>query len=360
MMKNVAYSLILGIALSGIALYLAFRNVPLAQLVQYLSSINYFWVLPSGMLVLLSFALRAVRWRIILHSVRKVSFWGAFHPMMIGFMINCILPGRLGEMARPVILQKRDQVPFSSGIATVAAERVFDIALLVILFGLMSAFVQIDPNLSIEFGRYRLDHKTLASVGSGMLQLMGLFIAGIALISFQKTRSMMNRFVMKIPSLFFFATPSFKTWMETKVCLVITGIFENLASGFSLIKHPKRIALCVALSVCIWGLSVVSFSVFAIGCPGIHLSFFEMGAVLIIVCFFIALPSAPGFWGLWEAGGIFAMSLFGVFRNEAAGFTLANHAIQVFPVIIAGLVSSAITGIRIMEVVREEGKSAKD
>ena len=68
---------------------------------------------------------------------------------------------------------------------------------------------------------------------------------------------------------------------------------------------------------------------------------------MIIVCFFIALPSAPGYWGLWEAGGIFAMSLFGVSAKDAAGYTLTNHVIQMVPVIITGLVSAMITGVNI-------------
>ncbi|MEW5908551.1 MAG: lysylphosphatidylglycerol synthase transmembrane domain-containing protein [Thermodesulfobacteriota bacterium] len=360
MKKNFALSLSLGILLSSVTLYLAFRNVPFEQLLIYLSSINYWWMLPSAGLVLFSFGLRAVRWRLILQSVRAINFWGAFHPMMIGFMINCILPGRLGEVARPAILQKRDRIPFSSGFATVAVERVFDISLLVMLFGLMSAFVKIDSNLSVEFGGYRLTHETLTVVGQGMLQAMGLVIAGILMVSFHKTRSILNKFIMKIPYIFFFMSGSFKQKFETKICTPIVAMIDNLASGFSLIRHPKRIFFCIFLSIFIWVLSAGSFFVFAIGCPGVRLSFLEMAAVLIIVCFFIALPSAPGFWGLWEAGGIFAMSLFGIQKNEAAGFTLANHAIQIFPVILTGLMSAALTGVKVLEVVKEQGKGVKE
>ena len=75
-----------------------------------------------------------------------------------------------------------------------------------------------------------------------------------------------------------------------------------------------------------------------------------MIAVMVIICFFIALPSVPGFWGLWEAGGVFAMALFGVSSKDAAGFTLTNHAVQVFPVIIVGLMSAVYTGVDIRQV----------
>jgi hypothetical protein len=71
---------------------------------------------------------------------------------------------------------------------------------------------------------------------------------------------------------------------------------------------------------------------------------------MIIICFFIALPSVPGYWGLWEASGVFALIIFDVSSKDALGFTLANHAIQMFPVIIAGFISAAITSVNIWQV----------
>jgi uncharacterized membrane protein YbhN (UPF0104 family) len=92
----------------------------------------------------------------------------------------------------------------------------------------------------------------------------------------------------------------------------------------------------------------------ALGCPGIELSFIEITAVMIIICFFIALPSVPGYWGIWEAGGVFALLLFGVSSKNAAGYTLANHAIQIFPVIIVGLISAMITSVNVLQVSYEK------
>jgi uncharacterized membrane protein YbhN (UPF0104 family) len=106
----------------------------------------------------------------------------------------------------------------------------------------------------------------------------------------------------------------------------------------------------VLYSVLIWMISAFSFYVFSFGNPEINLSYTEMFAVLVIIMLFIALPSVPGFWGLWEAGGVFAMSLFGVSTNAAAGFTLANHAVQMFPVIVAGFISAIITSVNIWQV----------
>jgi uncharacterized membrane protein YbhN (UPF0104 family) len=82
----------------------------------------------------------------------------------------------------------------------------------------------------------------------------------------------------------------------------------------------------------------------------INLTLGEIIAVMVIICFVIALPSVPGYWGLWEAGGVFAMLLFGVSENEAAGYTLANHAVQIVPVVLVGLVSAWISGVSIRQV----------
>jgi hypothetical protein len=55
------------------------------------------------------------------------------------------------------------------------------------------------------------------------------------------------------------------------------------------------------------------------------------------------------------------MLLFGVSKKDAAGFTLANHAIQIFPVIIMGLISAVIAGVDIRRVLynREKEPSSK-
>ena len=91
----------------------------------------------------------------------------------------------------------------------------------------------------------------------------------------------------------------------------------------------------------------------------------EMSAHMVILMFIIALPSVPGFWGLWEAGGIFALSLFGIATKDAAGFTLVNHAIQMFPIIIMGFISAMIISVNILQVSRnskrlEAGEVNKD
>ena len=347
MKKNLILSLVVGILLSAGGLYLAFRNVPFDELLSYFAVINYWWLLPSFGLVMLSFIFRALRWQIIVGSVSRIDFWSSFHPLMIAFMINCVLPGRIGELARPVLLKKNEDVPFSTGLATVGAERAFDVSFLVLLFLIVISFVQIDPDIRIAFGKYQLTKSTLETITGGLIRLCLVMIAGMIFVSVQATRNFIAQMILKVPLLLFFTGDTVKNRLTESLCKPLIRLMENFASGFELIKSPLKILKCTGLSVLIWAIAAFSYYVFALGCPGVSLSLIEMTAIMVIICMFIALPSVPGYWGLWEAGGMFAMMLFGVSPREAAGFTLANHALQIFPVIVIGIISAVLTGVNI-------------
>jgi len=343
-------SLIPGLLISIPALWLAFRNVPLADLLSYMGSIQWIWVIPAVILIFVSFSLRSLRWQMIVASVTPLSFWAAFHPLMIGFMLNCILPGRVGELARPLILNRNTQIPLSAGLATVAAERIFDLLLLLFFLLIVLAHVEIGADTEIHFNNILLNRETLDRIESGMLKLAVLLIAGIICVTADKSRKLIQRGIMTVPSLLFFLSASAKQKLTEKIFVPISCLADSFASGFMLLRSWKKMGACIVLSALIWILSAFSYYVFSLGCPGITLSFPEMFAVMILICFFIALPSVPGFWGIWEAGGIFAMSLFGISGPDAAGFTLANHAIQIFPVILIGLLSAMLTGFRFSRI----------
>ncbi|MBW2613664.1 MAG: flippase-like domain-containing protein [Deltaproteobacteria bacterium] len=200
MNRKLVISLMLGAAISTGGLYLAFKNIPFAELWGYLVTINYFWLLPAAAMVMLGFILRVLRWQIILGSARKVAFWPAFHPLMIAFMINTILPGRVGELARPAILQKNQGIRYSTGLATVAAERALDIIVIITLFFVVMNMVRIDPSVSIAFGDYQLNRETLETIAGGLARLSLVLIVGMVMVSVNASRNWINKLIMKAPS----------------------------------------------------------------------------------------------------------------------------------------------------------------
>ena len=238
-------------------------------------------------------------------------------------------------------------------------ERVFDISILLLLFILTVGMLQIDPDQNVTFGTYQLNLETLQTVFNSLLKLGALLILGIALFSIGKFRKIIYTIILSAPELLFFAGAQFKSSVRTKVCDPLIGILKNIATGFILVRNPKKLLYCSVLSVIIWAMGAFSYYLFSLGCPGVNLTYLEIATVMVIICFFISLPSAPGFWGIWEAGGVFALSLFGVTAKEAAGFTLANHAIQVIPVIIAGFISAMLLSVNIRQM-SFQGKELKE
>jgi hypothetical protein len=212
------------------------------------------------------------------------------------------------------------------------------------------AAIDINPEVEIVFGEFRLNRATLEVLFSRIILMGILLIAGIIAVSIPLIRRAIHRVILMLPALAFSATEETKVKIRDKVCAPLIRFVDNIAIGFTLIKYPKKIMLCAIYSLLVWVIAAFSYYVFSLGSPGVHLSYAEMFAVMVIICLFIALPSVPGYWGVWEAGGVFAMSLFGIPTDAAAGFTLANHGVQVFPVVIVGFVSAIITGVNIWQV----------
>lgn len=354
MITKLIMSLLIGFLFSAVTIYLAFKGVPLEEIITYLGKVNYWWVIPGIAIGISSFILRAIRWKLLINTTRSLSFTQIFHPLMIGFMLNCVFPMRIGEIARPTILYKKENIPFSTGISSIVIERVFDSVSLLILFIIFISAIEISPDLVVSFGKYNINSQDLHSGFNKVGILFLICIAGITVLCIKTTRSVINTFIIRLPSLIFFISKSRKENLKEKISGPLVSMIENFASCFELLKNPKKTFVCMVLTFSIWLIQAFAYQVITFGFPGISLTFVEITTMMIIICFFIALPSVPGFWGLWEAGGIFALSLFSVARENAAGYTLINHAIQIVPVIIVGVVSAFIIGINIKQLYVEE------
>ncbi len=350
MKQKIIFSLLVGVTLSAIGFYFALRNVSFADLLVYMQSMNYLWLIPAAAIGMFTFVLRALRWQVILSSSVHLPFASAFHPLMIGFMINTVLPLRVGELARPAIIKKQNNVDFSLGFTTVGAERILDAITLIALFAWMLATVHIDPDLTIEFRNYALNRRTLESVAAGLIRFCIVVAAGIVAISIPAVQRLVKQAIFKLPALLVFAGDGFKQKVKAKCCLPLAGVVDNIAAGTSMIKSPGKLVICLVYSLLIWLLQAFALYLVTFGSPGISLTFTQMTTVFIIICFSIMLPSVPGFWGLWEAGGKFGLALFGVAADKAMGFSLVSHVVLMIPVLVVGFVSAGITGVNIIQV----------
>jgi len=128
-MKNKQYVVYSVVVLVLAALvYLQFRtwqNFDWALLFQF--DINWWHIFHGVALIYFAYVLRAVRWKIFLRPVRKeASILGLIPPTVIGFTGLALL-GRPGELIRPYLIARRENLSLASQVAVWAVERIFDI-----------------------------------------------------------------------------------------------------------------------------------------------------------------------------------------------------------------------------------------
>jgi len=112
---------VIGIAVSALLLYLAARNVQLAEVLPLLSQANYFFLALAGAAALLAVWLRAWRWRYLIPDSQSMKTVDLFNATMIGFMGNNLLPLRIGDFARAYIAARKARVTASAMLATVVS-----------------------------------------------------------------------------------------------------------------------------------------------------------------------------------------------------------------------------------------------
>lgn len=331
MSKKILFAFLIGLLISSLSLYFTFQNIPADQLLSTLSQIHYHWILPSILLVVFAFIFRTLRWQILLQADTKVSFRQAYHPLQIGFMINCTIPARIGELARPFILSMQSKVTFPAALGSIVLERFLDLIFMITSFTLITSFVSIDPELNLKFGPYVLDKTNLISISKRMQFLLLLITVCILLLCFDRVRDIIKNMIQKIPVI------------NTR----LIRHFENFSSMLISVKKARILVPSILSTLAVWLLHALSYYILTCAFGGIHLTIIESFFYMIIICFFITLPSVPGYWGLWEAGGVFATLLLGYPEDIGAAFTLVNHAVQLFPVIILGLISLLFSGTKI-------------
>lgn len=93
------------------------------------------WFALAWVVVIISFLGRALRWQVMIRPLRpSASLWSLFVSTVIGYTA-LILLGRPGEFVRPWLIARREKVTLSSQLAAWTLERVYDMLLILGLFG---------------------------------------------------------------------------------------------------------------------------------------------------------------------------------------------------------------------------------
>jgi uncharacterized membrane protein YbhN (UPF0104 family) len=121
---------------------------------------------------------------------------------------------------------------------------------------------------------------------------------------------------------------------------------DGIVAGLSVLKSPGRFAGVVVWSLVLWLKNAAAFAIcfraFGIDIP-LEASLLLQG----IIGFGVAIPSTPGYGGVFEAATLFTLQLYGVDSSLALAYALTYHLTTFIPITLLGLWSLSRLHIRL-------------
>ena len=324
----------IGIALSVALLAYALWEVDFAQVWQELRRSDPWLFAGATVTGTLTFLLRARRWRTILEPIAPGLPLGAlWRSTAIGGMVNNVVPVRAGEIARAFALTREaPQVSFAGSIASLAVDRLFDAIVLVLLMLL----AMLDPRFGVGA---TADQRALAT-GAAVSGALGLGVVLVLLYA-----------IVFFPARLITLFELFARRVAPSVERRGVELLRTFADGLGVLRHPGRFLAVLAWTVLHWLLQALSFwlGFLAVGIPA------PFSAALLvqgIIAVAIALPAAPGFFGVFEVAAMAGLALYGVGTDKAISWALGYHILTFIPITVIGLVYFARLGLRFDQIGR--------
>jgi hypothetical protein len=292
------------------------------------SSANYFWIILSISFGILSHMSRAIRWKYTIQPLGKTpGFWNSFFTVMIGYVANLALP-RLGEVTRPGLLGKYEDLPFNKLFGTIVAERVAD---LIILACIMAGIVLVEFDMLKDLLYGYLEQGAGNISMEKILLLIGIAGAGITVLFFLMLSKSSNPIFEKIRDL-------------------LKGVFEGLISiakmdnkGYFLMHTAFIWIMYVGMFwVCFYCLEETS----SVPLAGVVASF-VMGSLAIVF--------VQGGLGVFPLAIMNTLLLYGVSKSGALALGWILWTSQTLMVIVLGVASIPL--LRFVNRNKEIGKT---
>jgi hypothetical protein len=177
--------LAIGLVIALMALYFSLRNVSFEEVVSSFKEMNYIYIFPSVVILILSYVFRAYRWQAFLGSSLRVNVSGLFSPMMVGFMGN-FLPARAAEILRPYLLSQKYPITFSTAFASIVMERLFDMVVLLLIFIWVFWFEADIFSSDIKFSGFYIHEMAITFGQVGLFAVIFLLVFIYVLLNHKK------------------------------------------------------------------------------------------------------------------------------------------------------------------------------
>jgi len=317
--------LAISVALFGYLLW----SVDVHELAAQLARTRWEWVVLSSVLGPFCVWARGRRW------------WYLFPPRaqppalvpatMIGYMVNNVLPLRAGEFVRVYVVARRWGHGFWTALATLIVERVLDSLVIVLIMVVLVLRIAVPRTLEIGAA-------TLLAI-----DLVAVAALGFLAVAPERTRRLVERLTRRWPTL------------QARV----TGILATFVRGLEGVATPAHLLPLATWTVFIWVLQAfVTWTMFR--ALSLDLPWIAAWAVLSFVGLGVAIPSAPGYIGVFHAAATISLTIFGVPATTAFGYALLFHATQILPITLVGWIYLLREELSLSDATRAQPSPAAD
>jgi len=275
---------------------------------------------------------RSIRWRLILRDQdgRPCPWLPLWHATTIGFMANNLLPARAGEVARAYVASRQLPVRFSTALASIAVERVFDA---LVMLGLMAVAIAA-PSFPAHAA---VNGRSLSAIAASAAALFAVLLIMAFLMVHRPAPwlALLARIARRL--------------LPARAAERVIHAAEGLIAGLAVLKSPGRFAGVVFWSLVLW---IKNAAAFAICFRAFGLDVPLEAALLLqgIIGFGVAVPSTPSFIGVFEAATLLTLQLYGVNSSLAVSYALTYHLTTFLPITLLGLWSLSRLHIRLRDL----------
>jgi uncharacterized protein (TIRG00374 family) len=304
----------IGALLSIAGLVIVVRGVDVARTAEVLRSVNVGPLLIAGLAIAAQVWIRSVRWALLLPSGdRRVPTARVVPVVLIGYLGNAVLPARLGEVLRGGVISRRENLDPLGAVGSVVLERGIDLVALVSV-ALPALWLAGAPAWLVQ-----------AAFAAAALATILLVAAQTPVVAWITARTRLSG-----------ASERLAPWLMR---------LERFLSALRLRGRWRVALIAFALSIGTWLLDGSIY--WLIGTSlGIHLSFAGAMVISTITVLGTALPSAPGYLGVFELVAATVAQLLGIPPDQALAFAILAHAFTLVPLALGGAVSAAWIGLR--------------
>lgn len=322
---------LLGVVISIALLWWTLRDVSFAEVWDVLRQSRVGWFIVAALVATLSFPIRAWRWRYILEPTAGALPFGAlWRATAIGMMVNNVSPARAGELARAyVVAHETRRLRFAAALASLVVDRVFDTVVVLVL--LMTVVLLPGFPSGAMVGTWPVEKVLLVGTGGALVALLMLVVIALnPALLLRIAEPLIGRVAPKL--------------LEKGRAFLI-----SFGSGLGVLRDPRRSAIVFFWALVMWLVNGASFWI-AFRAVDINATLPAALFLQSILAFAVAVPSAPGFFGLFEAATKVALRVYGIDDTLAVSYALGYHLLSFIPITVIGFWYLGRLGLHLNEL----------